>query len=595
MSNFFVDIVKPSHYDDDGYVLQWWKAWIPSNSMACLYAIAQDSAKRQVLGRDVNIVVNAYDEMTMRVPESQIVQRSKSPGDQSIVCLVGVQSNQYPRAITLAKRLRAQGVTVAIGGFHVSGCLSMLNDIPADLQEALDLGVILYAGEAEEHFDAFLVDVKHGRPKPIYNYMNDLPDLQNQVPPLLPESIVRKYEGSISSFDAGRGCPFQCSFCTIINVQGRKSRWRSADDIEHLIRANHAQGVTSFFITDDNFARNKNWEAIYDRIIALRENEGIRIHFVIQVDVLAHKTPNFIEKSARAGCVYVFIGLESINPENLAFMKKGQNRITEYRTMFQMWKEYGIITYAGFIMGLPNDTPESIKRDIGIIQRELPVDMLEFTMLTPLPGSEDHKKLYEKDVWLDPDLNRYDLEHTTCKHPTMSPDVWQQTYRDMWDWYYTDEHIETMMRRNAAYGIKPVKIWRLCLQIYGAMKYEGIHPQQCGYLRWKDPSQRREGKARMPALAFYPLFAVETVVKYFRFGAYAWKIHRLRKKVQREADLSAYSDFAIQPVQDAETEKLEIFELNDSSRAAVNKAKKQADRLRKGAHAPEKIAVAAGE
>ena len=61
-------------------------------------------------------------------------------------------------------------------------------------------------------------------------------------------------------------------------------------------------------------------------------------------------------------------------------------------------------------MGLPGDTPASIKRDIEIIQKELPVDVLEFTMLTPLPGSEDHQKLHEKGVWMDPDLNKYDLE-----------------------------------------------------------------------------------------------------------------------------------------------------------------------------------------
>ena len=594
MGTFYIDIIKPSHYDDDGYVLQWWKAWIPSNSMACLYAIAKDCAERKVLGDDVDIVVNAYDEMTMRVPRREIARRHKTPGDKGIVCLVGVQSNQYPRAMEMAKGFRADGLTVAIGGFHISGCISMLKDLPHDLQEALDLGVTLYAGEAEDRFDAFLTDAYNNALEPIYNYMNDLPGLQQQVPPLLPAEIVRNYEGSISSFDAGRGCPFQCSFCTIINVQGRKSRWRDADDIEKLIRENHAQGVTSFFITDDNFARNKNWEAIYDRIIELRENENIRIQFVIQVDTLAHKLPNFIEKSARAGCVYVFIGLESINPENLAMMKKGQNRITEYRTMFQMWKDHGIITYAGFIMGLPNDTPESIRRDIEIIQRELPVDMLEFTMLTPLPGSQDHKELYEKGVWLDPDLNRYDLEHTTCEHPLMSPEVWQQTYHDIWDWYYTDAHVETMMRRNAAYGIKPVKIWRLCLQIYGAMKYEGVHPQQCGYLRLKDRTQRRPGKPRIPALLYYPMFAFDTLVKYYRFGAYAWRIHRIRKKVQREVSAGTYTDFAITPVTDAESEKLEIFELNDAARAAVDKAKKQAERLKKTSEA-EAIPVDAAE
>ncbi len=579
MGKFHVEIIKPSHYDDDGYVLQWWKAWIPSNSMACLYAIAQDCSDRKVLGQETEISVDACDEMTMRVPLKQIIARTQNGG--GIVCLAGVQSNQYPRALDIARRLRKENVTVLIGGFHVSGCLSMLKDIPPDLQEALDIGVTLFAGEAEDHFEGLLRDAASGTLKPVYNVMHDLPGLQSQVPPLLPEAIVRRYEGSISSFDAGRGCPFQCSFCTIINVQGRKSRWRDADDIEKLIRANHDQGVTSFFITDDNFARNKNWEPIFDRIIELRERDGICIHFVIQIDTLAHRLPNFISKAARAGCTHVFIGLESINPENLAHMKKGQNRITEYRKMFQLWKEAGVMTYAGFIMGLPSDTPESIRRDIEIIQRELPVDMLEFTMLTPLPGSEDHQKLYEKGVWLDPDLNRYDLEHTTCEHPIMSPQVWQQTYRDVWDWYYTDAHVETLMRRNAAYGIKPVRVWRLCLQIYGAMRFEGIHPQQCGYLRYKDRKQRRPGFRRWPAVFHYPAFAVDTLVKYVGFGLYGWKLHRMRKRIQKDAANTSYTDFAIQPVEDAEEENLEIFNLNSSSKEAVAKAKRQKEILDK--------------
>lgn len=579
MGTFHIEIIKPSHYDDDGYVLQWWKAWIPSNSMACLYAISQDCAERNVLGEETSISVNAYDEMTMRVPLPQIIDRTRD--GRGIVCLVGVQSNQFPRALDIARQLRARNVTVILGGFHVSGCLSMLKDIPSDLQKALDMGIVLFAGEAEEHFESLLQEAAAGELKPVYNVMHDLPGLQQQVPPILPESIVRKYDGKLSSFDAGRGCPFQCSFCTIINVQGRKSRWRDADDIEKLIRANHDQGITSFFITDDNFARNKNWEPIFDRIIELKEQNGIRIHFLIQIDTLAHRLPNFVDKAARAGCTHVFIGLESINPENLAHMKKGQNRITEYRKMFQLWKEVGVMTYAGFIMGLPNDTPESIRRDIGIIQRELPVDMLEFTMLTPLPGSEDHQKLYENGTWLDPDLNRYDLEHTTCEHPVMSADVWQQTYRDIWDWYYTDEHVETLMRRNVAYGIKPVRVWRLCLQIYGAMRFEGVHPQQCGYFRYKDPRQRRPGFRRLSALLHYPVFAIESLAKYLQFGNYGWKLHRMRKRIQKDPESAGYSDFAIQPVVDAEEENLEIFKLNDAAREAVEKAKRQKEILGK--------------
>jgi radical SAM superfamily enzyme YgiQ (UPF0313 family) len=527
MTTFHIEIIKPSHYDRDGYVIQWWKAWVPSNSMACLYGISQDCAERKVLGQDVTIAVAAYDEMNIKIPVDRIAKRIQEPGHDGLVCLVGVQSNQYPRAMAIARQFRERGVKVAIGGFHVSGCISMLKELPPELQEALDLGITLYAGEAEEHFESFLQDVHGGKAKPIYNYMHDLPGLQGQTVPYLPRRLVTRYDGITTSFDAGRGCPFQCSFCTIINVQGRKSRWRDADDIERIVRENAKQGIWHFFITDDNYARNRNWEAIFDRLIEIREKEGLKLRFLIQVDTLAHKIPNFIEKAARAGVRYAFIGLESINPENLVHMKKNQNRITEYRKMFQAWKKARIMTYAGFIMGLPGDTPQSIKRDIEIIQKELPVDVLEFTMLTPLPGSEDHQKLHEKGVWMDPDLNKYDLEQVTVAHPRMSAEEWQRTYRDVWDWYFTDEHMERVMRRNAAYGIKAARVWRIVMPIYAATKYEGLHPQQCGYVRRKDRSQRRPGQPRVPALLFYPRHIAETLVKYWRYAAYALKLLRM--------------------------------------------------------------------
>ncbi len=457
-----------------------------------------------VEGRKVAIEIAAYDEMNIRIPVDRIARGIKRPGHDGLVCLVGVQSNQFPRAMAIAKQLRARGVKVAIGGFHVSGVLSMLKQLTPELKEAVDLGITLFAGEAEEHFESFLKDIHAGEAKPVYDYMHDLPNLQGQTIPYLPRRLVQRYDGVLSSFDAGRGCPFQCSFCTIINVQGRKSRWRDADDIERIVKENAAQGISRFFVTDDNFARNRNWEAIFDRMIQLREVEGFSLHFLIQVDTLAHKIPNFIEKAARAGCRYVFVGLESINPDNLVHMKKNQNRITEYRKMFQAWKEAGCITYAGFIMGLPGDTPQSIRRDIEIVQKELPVDVLEFTMLTPLPGSEDHQKLFEKGVWMDPDLNKYDLESVTVAHPRMSAEEWQRTYSDVWKWYYTDEHVERLMRRNAAYGIKPIRLWRSVLQIYGAVNFEDVHPQQCGYLRRKDRTQRRPELPRVPAYVFLP-------------------------------------------------------------------------------------------
>jgi radical SAM superfamily enzyme YgiQ (UPF0313 family) len=211
------------------------------------------------------------------------------------------------------------------------------------------------------------------------------------------------------------------------------------DDVEHLIRLNWAQGIHKFFITDDNFARNKEWDSIFDRLILLRERDAIPLGLMIQVDTLCHKIPNFIEKAKRAGVTRVFIGLENINPDNLAGAKKRQNKITEYRKMLLAWKAQGIITLAGYILGFPSDTPATIRRDIAIIQKELLLDIIEFFCLTPLPGSEDHQVLWKKGVPTDPDLNRYDVEHVCTAHPRMTREEWEAIYRKYGSIYYTQK------------------------------------------------------------------------------------------------------------------------------------------------------------
>jgi hypothetical protein len=583
---FHLELIKPSHYDDDGYVIQWWKAWVPSNSLSSLYGIALAAIEQKALGEDVDIVPHAYDETNTVLPIDRIIARLTAPGASGIVCLVGVQSNQFPRAIDIARRFRARGIAVAIGGFHPSGCIAMLPTLPPDLQEALDLGITLFAGEAEGgRLADFLRDADQGRLQPIYNYMEDLPALESEPTPFLPEAMVRRYGGAVACFDAGRGCPFQCSFCTIINVQGRKSRYRDADDVEKLVRANVAQGITRWFITDDNFARNRNWEAIFDRLGDLREEMGLPFSIIIQVDTLCHKIPNFVEKAKRAGVARVFIGLENINPDNLSAANKRQNRITEYRKMLQAWRGKQIITYAGYILGFPADTPERIAHDIAVIQRELPIDILEFFCLTPLPGSEDHKTLTLKGIAMDPDMNIYDLEHVCTGHPRMSKAEWQGIYHKAWDLYYSDAHVRTLMKRCVVSGNKPERIWAHVLQFAGCIRFEKVHPLQGGYFRRKLRTQRRHGMPVESRFAFYARRAWQIAGTYGPFAWYALRLYAECKWIKLNPATRRYADLAITPVVDAEDEHLEMFEHTEAAQAAVARAKVRANAGRPPARA----------
>jgi radical SAM superfamily enzyme YgiQ (UPF0313 family) len=459
----------------------------------------------------------------------------------------------------LARAFRARGIPVVIGGFHVSGSLSMLPGIQPELQEALDLGISLFAGEAEGRIDELLRDAAAGALKPLYNALADLPALEGTPIPFLPRAIVERSIGVQTSFDAGRGCPFRCSFCTIINVQGRKSRRRSVEDIAAVIRTNAAQGVTSYFITDDNFARNKDWEAIFDRIIELREREGIAVSFTLQVDTLCHKLPGFIEKAARAGANKVFIGLENINPDALQAAQKKQNRISDYREMMQAWHKAKVIVFAGYIIGFPGDTPESILRDVAIIQRELPVDFLEFFMLTPLPGSQDHKELFERGGRIEKDLNKYDLFHACADHPVMSADDWTLAYRRAWQAYYTPAHIETLFRRARASGIPVRNMLRMTVWFVGTVFIEKLHPLEGGYLRRKVRGDRRPSRGREGALIFYPRYWLETIVKHVRFLALIWQCLRIERRVMRDANGERYRDLALTPASTSDRETLELF------------------------------------
>jgi radical SAM superfamily enzyme YgiQ (UPF0313 family) len=574
---FQLILIKPSHYDDDGYVIRWWRTIIPSNSLAALYGIAADAAEREVLGPRVAIDITAIDETNTRVDISRLVAKLRRNDHFGLVALVGVQSNQYPRALDIARPFRDAGMPVIIGGFHISGCLAMLDGKAVGLDECRRMGVSMFAGEAEGRLEMVLRDVAAGELKPLYDFMNDLPDIEGSPVPFLPKASVEHTLGLSTSFDAGRGCPYQCSFCTIINVQGRKSRFRSADDVEKLVRLNWEQGIHKFFITDDNFARNRDWEAILDRLIDLREKHMIPLGLMIQVDTLCHKIPKFVEKAKRAGVTRVFIGLENINPDNLAAAKKRQNKITEYRKMLLAWKAQGIITIAGYILGFPADTPETIRRDIAIIQRELPLDIIEFFCLTPLPGSEDHQVLWKGGVEMDPDLNSYDVEHVCTSHPLMGKQAWEDIYREAWLLYYSPEHMRTLLRRAVATGVPVGSLVKLLVTFATSVPVENMHPLQTGILRLVRPSERRPHLPRESAHVFWPTLAWRTVAKNIVIVSRIVRLLLAARVIARKAGAAAYTDQALTPVGEDGDATFDLLTVTTGGRAAVRHAKKVAE------------------
>jgi hypothetical protein len=255
----------------------------------------------------------------------------------------------------------------------------------------------------------------------------------------------------------------------------------------------------------------------------------------------------------------VFIGLESINPGSLMGARKKQNKIAEYRKMLLEWKRAGVIVFAGYILGFPEDTPQSVLHDIEIIQRELPIDLLEPHCLTALPGSEDHQKLHKAGAWLDPDLNKYDLEHVTTVHRQMSTLEWEKLYRDAWKAFYSLDHIETVLRRAAATGIDLNNMMVLLLWFHFCIVYEKIDPLQGGYLRRKYRTDRRSTMPLESPFVFYPRYAADVVRKHFKMAQLAWRFHWFKKRLERDAGAPSYRDVALTPDSEESPDMLEVL------------------------------------
>ncbi len=358
------------------------------------------------------------------------------------------------------------------------------------------------------------------------------------------------------------------------------------------MRVNYAQGLRAFFITDDNFARNKDWESILDRIIRLREVEKFNISFIIQVDTLCYKLPNFIDKCARAGVKRVFIGLENINPDNLAGAKKKQNKITEYRDMLLGWKNAGVITYAGYILGFPNDTYDSIMHDIDVIKRELPVDLLEFFYLTPLPGSEDHLKLHRAGAPLDPDMNKYDLNHICTTHPKMSREEWDRAYKMAWQRYYTIPHIETILRRVAATKANASNALFLITWFTGSINIEHSIRSKAASTA-EIPPRPAAGIPIEPVWTFYPKYLAEVAGKLVRWASLYFKLRRIYLRIKADSNRYGYTDTAMAAVAGDEAETHELFN-SDAARAYVAQTKR-VKQIQEHAHEHRAASVEAAE
>jgi radical SAM superfamily enzyme YgiQ (UPF0313 family) len=319
-----------------------------------------------------------YDEKAEAVPDEI---------DADLVAL-SVETFTAHRAYQIADRARARGSIVVMGGYHPT---FMPN-------EALAHADAVITGDAEGTWEEMLADVGRRDLKSIYEGRNGAPLDDYRID----RSIFRgKRYAPIQLAQYGRGCRFTCDFCSIHSFYGTTVRVRPIDRMRTELEALD-RGKLLFFVDDNLFSNTADLDRLLDAIRPL----GLRWSCQISIDVA--RDPALLDRIASAGCRYVLIGFESVEPANLKQMKKPWNLVSgDYRQVVREMHQRGIGVYGTFVFGYDHDRVETIERSLEFAL-EARLDIANFNPLTPTPRTglyerlAAEKRLLSPEWWLDP-------------------------------------------------------------------------------------------------------------------------------------------------------------------------------------------------
>jgi radical SAM superfamily enzyme YgiQ (UPF0313 family) len=328
-----------------------------------------------------------------------------------LVCISSISSTA-PRAYELADYYRGQGLPVVLGGAHPSF-------LPLEGLEHADYVV---CGEGDEALPELVNALTQGgslaaipnlcyrdgdtiHQNPWRPFLGDLDSLPIPNYTLIHGWKPRNRRGVVS-IATSRGCPFNCSFCSVIMMFGRKHRVTSIDRVIEEIRQNGAQARHIFFCDDNFTADRQRTKELCERIIA----EGLKLEWSAQVRVEAAKDPELLELMAKSGCFVVFVGLESINPATLKAYNKSQT-VQGIKDCVNNFHRFGIKVHGMFVFGSEEDHYQVI-RDTVKVSRQLDLDSVQYLMLTPLPGTPFYKEMEAQNRIICRDWSQYDGHHT---------------------------------------------------------------------------------------------------------------------------------------------------------------------------------------
>lgn len=396
-----VVILKPSKYGVTGYVERFRRGFVPNSTIPYLRSMTPASID------GVQIETCAVDEYVQT--DLRYLDLLKNPDSPTLLALVGVQSHQFQRALDLAAFARANGIEhCVIGGPHPMTCdTSMLHH----------RGVSFALSEAETVWLPILRDAIRGELQPAYGreqrWTQDL-----HAPVLIPPSQrdLRRYVVPMLGIYPARGCPFTCTFCSVIKIAGRQIRSQTIDTTMASLRAAKAAGVRMVMFTSDNFNKYSDAHELLDQMI----EEKIHIPFFVQCDTQVARQERFVELLGKAGCFEMFVGVESFSRQTLLAAHKTQNHPSTYGEIVRLCRENRIISQFSNIIGFPDDTVSAVRDHLGALC-DMDPDVASFYVLTPIPGTQQYDEFLAADLITEKNLDRFDATCLTWRHPYLNP------------------------------------------------------------------------------------------------------------------------------------------------------------------------------
>lgn len=316
--------------------------------------------------------------------------------------LVGIScmTANAPRAYELCAEFKKRGRTVILGGVH-----------PTILpNEALQHSDAVVVGEAEGVWDSLLQDVEHKRLKQTYH--DATPDLEKYIPKDF-SKIIKKRLFKLIPIMTTRGCPYNCDFCCVTNLFGKKIRHVP---IENVVRDIKQSKGKVFMFLDDNIIGDPSYaKALFKAI------KPLNIKWVGQASVsLLVGDDELIQLAADSGCKVLFFGIESVSVEQLKTMRKSITEIDHLEKAFRKIKKMGILIHASIVFGFDSDKKEIFDETVDFLIKNK-ISTVSFNVLSPYPGTKVYEELKAENRLISTNWKYYDHNTVVFQPKNMTP------------------------------------------------------------------------------------------------------------------------------------------------------------------------------